>query len=131
VSKYASICAVLLLPVGVSWAGAPSEGQGKGTSQGVERTVESETRRLQGEVDKLQDANGMLLENLTNCAAENEELSAKLAASARTKQASPGQLALIESIRKALSVSTGLDFLSELNEKQLQTLLEAIHGRLK
>jgi hypothetical protein len=131
VFKYALICAVVMLPVGVSWAGAPSEGQDKGTSQGVERTVESENRRLQGEVAKLQDANGMLVENLTNCAAENEALSEKLAASARTKQASPGQLALIESIRKALSVPSGFDFLSELNEKQLHTLLEAIHGRLK
>jgi hypothetical protein len=131
VFKYALICSVFMLPVGVSWAGAPSEGQGKVPSQGVEKTVESENRRLQAEVAHLEDANGMLLENLTNCASENEELSEKLAASARTKQASPRQLALVESIRKALSVPSGLDFLSELHEEQLRTLLGVIRDRLK
>jgi predicted RNase H-like nuclease (RuvC/YqgF family) len=115
----------------VQVSGAPSEGQGKDSNQRAEGTFESENQRLQTEVERLEDANHMLMENLANCAEENEQLSEKLAASAPPKPASQRELELIESIRKALSVPSGLEFLSRLNEEQLQALLTAIKAGVK
>ncbi len=129
--RYTVIFVFLLLSVCISWAGNPSEGQGKDSSHVVKGTVESENRRLQAEVDRLEDASNMLMENLASCAEENDQLSEKLAATAPPKEISPRQLDLIESIRRALSVPSGLEFLSRLNEEQLQALLLAIRGRVK
>jgi hypothetical protein len=131
VFRYPVIFLILLLSICVSWAGAPSEGQGKDPAHGAEGTLESENRRLQAEVAHLEDASDMLMENLAACAEENEQLSEKLAASTPNKQVSPRQTELIESIRRALSVPSGLEFLSRLNEEQLQALLMAIRGRVK
>jgi len=131
VFRYPVVLTVLLLSVSISWAGQPSEGQGKESIQGAGGTLESENRRLQAEVERLEDANNMLMENLANCAEDNEQLSEKLAASAPPKPVSPRQLELMESIRKALSVPSGLEFLSRLNEAQLEALLAAIKARVR
>jgi hypothetical protein len=131
VFKHPVIFIVLLLSVSISWAGPASEGQGKDPGHAAEGTLESENRRLQAEVERLEDANNMLMENLANCAEENGQLSEKLDASAPSKQIAPRQAELIESIRRALSVPSGLEFLSRLNEEQLHALLMAIRSRVK
>jgi hypothetical protein len=131
VSRNRVICTALLISVCAAWVGTPSWGQGKGPSRGDEGTLGSEKGHLEDEVRHLEDANAMLVENLAACAEENQQLSEKLVASAPPKQVSPRQLDLIESIRRALSVPSGLEFLSALNEAQLQALLTAIRGRVK
>jgi hypothetical protein len=130
-TKIRAACGATLLVVCISLAGAVARGQEQGPVRGVEESLKSENRRLKEKVGELEDAGGMMVENLAACTEENQELSRKLAALTSHGTASPRQLELIGEIRKALLAPSDLEFLAKLDEAQLQTLLDVIRDRVK
>jgi hypothetical protein len=129
--KIRATCELTLLVVCISLVGAVARGQEQGPVRSVEDSLETENRRLREKVGELEDAGGMMVENLAACTEENQALSRKLAAQTSPGQASPRQLELIGEIRKALLAPSDLEFLAKLDEAQLQTLLDVIRDRVK
>jgi hypothetical protein len=129
-SRIRAACAATLLVVCIASAGSVARGQGQAPVQGVEKPLESENRRLREKVQGLEDAGDMMMENLAACTEENEALSQKIAELTSKRQASPRQVELIDDIRKVLQTPSDLEFLANLDEAQLQTLLDVIRGRV-
>ena len=105
------------------WAQSP---QGSGKAESLERKIQA----MQQTVAGLEDANAMLVENLAECAQENENLRHELKTGKEPQSVTEEKARLVENLRNMLSTNSGLDFLRVLDTDHLKILQEIIGKRI-
>lgn len=105
------------------WAQPP---QGSGKAESLERKIQAMEKTVAG----LEDANAMLVENLAECAQENEALRHELKTGKELQSVTEEKARLVENLRKMLSTNSELDFLRVLDTDHLKMLQEIIGKRI-
>ena len=105
------------------WAQSP---QGSGKAESLERKIHAMEKTVAG----LEDANAMLVENLAECAQENEALRHELKTGKELQSVTEEKARLVENLRKMLSTNSELDFLRVLDTDHLKMLQEIIGKRI-
>ena len=109
------------------WVGPSAPARDKTGGDARCEKEREEIRRLTGLVRELEEANALFMENLAECAEENETLIKRLEGSVKREEARQARRdALVLRIRTALKTEQGLDFLKTLREDHLRILLDSI-----
>ncbi|MBW1790307.1 MAG: hypothetical protein JRK53_27490 [Deltaproteobacteria bacterium] len=117
---------IFFLMIGGTFIGAVQQAGADGEGGLLEQKV----ALLEQKVSELNDVFALMMENLANCAEENEALSTRAGDRERDEGVITGEkLRLIEKIQSALDTETYLGFLNVLNERQLNTLLGLVEEK--
>jgi len=88
---------------------------------------------LEETISELRDSNVMLMENLTNCVEENQDLVSRLETLERKEDSAKGteKAKLIDTLRALLKTEANLDFLRKLNRHDLNALVTLLRERVQ
>ncbi len=122
---------ILFVVIGCMAMGMAQRAIGQESRDGEGGSLEQKVALLEQKVSELNDVVALMMENLANCAEENEALSTRAGDRERDEGVITGEkLRLIEKIQSALDTETYLGFLNVLNERQLNTLLGLVEGKM-